>query len=160
MKRVFAALLLLCAACEAPDRVVETPSGRPEGVFKNQSPQQVSDRVAQFCAQRGLAIAQRSSNNVVCQGELTGGDAIMAQMIIGNSYSTTPVATIRTDLFQEGRDTRAYVGTSYSTQMPFGQVNTMQAQGNGDYNGMIMFLQALGAEIPQRPAAQPPSGSS
>ena len=141
-------ILGICGCGEPVERIAETQSGRPEAIFRGMDTETAASRVASMCLQQGLRVDNHTNNQVVCSGQLQGGEAIMAQVLIGNSYSTTPVGRLTYSFIQEGRDVRAYGQGQVSTQMALGQVNSFDTNGNADFNAITQSLLAAGAVLP------------
>jgi hypothetical protein len=103
---------------------------------------------------RGVVIAQ-DANQLLCQKELPPGDAILAQLLIGNQYSTTPVLKVRFSAAQIASQTRVQVYSWIETQMAFGQVQTSEVNSNQNFNNIEQMLVQLGGHVERAPAAVP-----
>lgn len=145
---IVASFSLLSCAAPTP-RIVETPSGKAEGIFVGQTPAQASNRIAGLCASRPkISVPLVTDRMVECRGVLEGGSAIYAQLMLGNSYSTTPEAILQFTLVQEGSNTRAYGDVFVETIMAFGQPRRVKMQDNDTYNTMLQILWKAGAQKP------------
>jgi hypothetical protein len=138
------ALLSGCAA--QPPRVKETASGKPEGVFRNTSIEDARSKIINQCANKGLSVEESSGSQVICSKEMEGTQATFMQMALSNSYSTTPQVKARFVFSKNGADTRVICFPWYESIMPLGQVKTMEAKSNADFNGLMSFLSNAGAE--------------
>ena len=123
----------------------QTTSGYPEGVFKNTSLEDAKGKIINGCVNGGLIVTETTQNHVVCEKTMTGGDAIFAQMLIGNSYSTTPVRKVRFVVFQMNKDVKITAQQYIQSQMAFGQIRTQELNGNNHRNDIQRFLYSLGA---------------
>jgi len=91
-------------------------------------------------------VIESTPNQVLCGKTLTGSDAFLAQMAIGNSYSTTPQRKIRFTIYKMGDDVKVTAQQWVETQMAFGQVQTQELKTNNQINDVQNFLLSLGAE--------------
>lgn len=78
---------------------------------------------------------------------MTGGQAVMAQLAMGNAYSTTPKQSVRYTLVQLNQDVRVWATMYTSTQMAFGQVNQVQMTSNAAKNSVQIQLEKLAAVL-------------
>lgn len=149
MKKIILALGLttFLLGCAAPvERMAQTPSGRPEVVFSTRSAAAVSEKLVGLCASKGILVQKSASNEVVCGGTMTGGDAVLAQILIGNSYSTTPERYVRFTIFPYQGKTRVQAYQWVETQMAFGQVNKNELNGNAQFNDILKALMSAGGK--------------
>jgi hypothetical protein len=153
----FCSVLLLGCASQ-PDRLYTSPSGRPEAIFDGQMPSAVLGKLAGLCMDRRGVVISQDSNQVVCQKELPPGDALLAQLAIGNAYSTTPVLKIRFSAAQTNGGTRIQVYEWIETQMAFGQMQTMEVSSNREFNSVEQLLMQLGGRVSKINAAGAVSG--
>jgi len=75
---------------------------------------------------------------------MQGGDAILAQMLIGNSYSTTPELFVKFVIFKNGATVRVQAYQWMQTQMAFGQVRKSELNGNAQFNVVLKALISIG----------------
>ncbi len=143
---VIIASALVLTAC-APEQALLKPtlSGYPEGIFSNSNVEAVRSKLIDGCSSRGILVQEASGNQVVCGKTMKGGDAVLAQMLVGNSYSTTPEQKIRFVIYQSGTDVRVTAQQWIESQMAFGQVRRQEMNGNNQKNDMQWFLLSLGA---------------
>lgn len=126
-----------------PARIAQTESGRPEALVKGVTTEQIRSQVLAACVKNRMFIKSSSATEVVCSRELDGTDSLVMQLAVGNSYSTAPVANARVTFWQQGGDVKV-VGYQWAeTQMAFGQVKTIEMNGNEAFNGMQSFLNEL-----------------
>ncbi len=76
---------------------------------------------------------------------MDGQDGVWAQMLIGNSSSTTPERKVRFILYQVGKDVRVTAQQWIETQMARGQTQRMELNENSHRNNMQQFLNFAGA---------------
>ncbi|MEB0092241.1 hypothetical protein RHM65_01460 [Pseudomonas sp. CCI4.2] len=138
--------IVLTGCASEPPKVRETVSGKPEGVFRNTSVEDARYAIINQCANKGLSVEESTGNQVVCSKEMEGSQAIATQVVLGNSYSTTPQVKARFVFAKKGTDTRVICYAWYETVMALGQVKTMEASSNTDFNGLMSFLSNAGAE--------------
>ena len=91
-------------------------------------------------------VIESSPNQVICGTTMKGGNAVLAQMAIGNSYSTTPQRKIRFTIYKIETNVKVTAQEWIETQMAFGQVQTSELKSNNQINSVQNFLFALGAE--------------
>ena len=73
-------------------------------------------------ASKGILVQEASGNQVVCGKTMEGGDAVLAQLIVGNSYSTTPERKFRFIIYQSGADVKVTAQELIESQMAFAQM--------------------------------------
>jgi hypothetical protein len=137
------AAMVACAPQES--RIKTTSSGYPEGVFANTTVGDVRNKVIAGCDMRGIAVEQTSDNSVICGKTVSGGDAVVAQLLVENAYSTTPEEKIRFTIYQIGSDVEISAHEWVESQMPFGQVRQVELNSNNQFNDMQRYLYSLGA---------------
>ncbi len=93
-----------------------------------------------------MMVSEASSNQVVCEKTMTGGDAVLAQMLVGNSYLTTPVRKLRFIIYKLNQNVKVTAQEWFQSQMAFGQVNKQELKSNNQRNDIQNFLFHLGAE--------------
>jgi hypothetical protein len=138
--------IVLTGCASEPPKVRETVSGKPEGFFRNTSVEDARSEIINQCANKGLSVEESTGTQVICSKEMSGSQAIATQLVIGNSYSTTPVVKARFVFAKNGSDTRVICYARYETVMALGQVRTMESTSNSDFNELMGFLRNAGAE--------------
>jgi len=141
---VYLALAGLVAACDA-----DSPVPPPVGRFADLPPDQVASKLASGCSASGLMV-QASPTSVVCSKramDMPGGDAqaVMAQVLVGNAYSTPVVYKVTFTLWPDGQGTRVQAYQVAETQMPYGQVSQVPIMGAAQTRRIQVFLRSLGA---------------
>lgn len=140
-------VILAISGCAEPvAKIANTPSGKPEAMFRNARLSEVSNKMVGVCAQVGASVDVAESNRVVCRKALEGGEAVMTQVLIGNSYSTTPDSVIAFTLVKMGRDVRVYADQYSETIMAFGQPKRVNTMGNANFNIMMQVFEKLGGD--------------
>jgi len=134
----------LSACATPPPLMLQTPSGRPEATFDKTTTPAVLGKLVGVCLNRGAVIVNQTDNQLVCQRDLPPGDAILAQLLIGNSYSTTPINKIRFNAAQIGPDVRVQAYQWIETQMAFGQMQTVEMNSNEQFNSVESLLLGAG----------------
>lgn len=129
--------ILLCAvttaACTTVERVTQTPSGRPEVTVAGSSIENMSAALLRGMQDRGYMLQNQQPNSILFTREMEGGHAILAQLMIGNSYSTTPQMEIRFTLAEQPAGIRVIANISMSTQMALGQIRRHDLRDNNNY---------------------------
>ena len=149
MKKLLAPLCftaVMLGGC-ATQEALRTPttSGYPEGVFIFSTVDVVRSKVIAGCSSRGLLVQEATGNQVVCGKTMQGGEAVLAQMLVGNSYSTTPDRKIRFIIYQTGNNVTVTAQQWIETQMAFGQTRRQELNSNNQRNDMQQFLFSIGA---------------
>ena len=91
-------------------------------------------------------VTEASSNQIVCGKTMEGSDAVLGQMLIGNSYSTTPEQRVRFVLYEINGDTRVTAYQWMETQMAYGQIQKQELNSNNQRNGLQRFIFSIGGE--------------
>lgn len=123
-----------------------TPSGRPEVMFATRSATSVSEKLVGLCAQRGFLVQKAEASEVICGGTMDGGDAMLAQVMIGNSYSTTPEEYIRFSIFPYQGGIRVQAYQWIQTQMAFGQMQKLELNSGAQFNSVLRALAGIGGK--------------
>jgi hypothetical protein len=69
-----------------------------------------------------------TDSSLTVEKELEGGQAILAQLAMGNAYSSTPVGRLKLTYVQMGDDVKVYGNAWVQTQMPTGAINKTDAK--------------------------------
>lgn len=140
-------LVLTVSGCATqPDRLKITASGYPEATFQSLTVADVRNGIIGACDSRGLHVVEANDNAVVCGKTMSGGEAVLAQFLIGNSYSTTPQQKIRFTIYQLGTGTKVSARQWIETQMAFGQVRAQELNSNQQFNDLQSFLYSIGGD--------------
>ena len=140
-------LALLLSAC-APQQTLLKPttSGYPEGVFSNTTVDSVRSKLIDGCSSKGILVQEVGGNQVVCGKTMEGGNAVLAKVLIGNSYSTIPEQKIRFIIYQTGFNVKVTAQQWIESQMAMGQVRRQELNSNNHRNDIQNFLFSLGAQ--------------
>lgn len=140
---VFFAIALCGCAADQP-LLKKTASGYPEGVFRNQSAELVKARIIDGCSSMGILVQEASANQVVCGKTMQGTEAAFAQMLVGNSYSTTPQRKIRFIIYQQAGDVKVTAQQWIESQMAYGQIRQQELKNTNHLNDVQQFLYSIG----------------
>jgi len=144
--------VLCCVA--VPIRAAERP---PTVVWFEKSLTDTSDVLANLCVDRSAAVVEQDDRHVVCQKEVRGLRGALAQALIGNSYSTSPVLIIRFSILRDGPFARVQASQWLETQMAFGQVRKAELNSAKQSSELMSVLLSTGAhnvrpEVPRASA--------
>jgi len=131
------------------ERSIVTPSGQPEAVFHNATVADASAKVASTCMDLGWQVASQTPNQVTCEVPMGMWQSVMTQVLIGNSYSTTPKSFVAINLVQLNTNVRAQSRAWTETQMAFGQMRQHQFKDDKTFENLMGFLSRAGAQPPQ-----------
>lgn len=143
-----AVLPFLFAGCAADLPLAQTESGYPEGKFSNTSLEAVENKLIGACSQIGAMVTESSTNQVVCGKTMEGQSSVLAQLLLGNASSTTPVDNLRFVMYATGSSVHVTAYQWVETQMPFGQVKRADLNGNKQRYDLQQLLYKLGADDP------------
>lgn len=146
---------MILTGCQTVAPIASTPSGKPEAIFTSTSAEDISGRIASACMSQGLMVFDQSNYQVLCGKTMTGGDSVMAQLLIGNSYSTTPEQKIRFAIANTGSGIRVQASQWIETQMAFGQMRRQELNGGKHFNDVQNFLYSIGGTGFRAYSAQP-----
>lgn len=139
------AMLMFCilTACAEVPLNKQTPSGKPERLFKNAQLTDIKSKVMDRCSNRGNEVEARS-NTILCTKTITGGAGVLAQFMVGNSYSTAAVQKVSFLLIQKEKDVLVRLNNIWlESQMAFGQTRKRDMHTNELYNNIQAFLDAI-----------------
>ncbi len=143
--------------CATAPRITSTPSGKPEVEISGVSLDQVNNALITAMTGRGFLLEEQSTNSLFFTHEMSGGSAIGAQLLIGNSYSTTPKEEVRYVSATSSSGVRVIAHPSMSTQMALGQIRRHDmSQNNNWFNGIQSMLQAIKYQLESSITGQQP----
>ena len=146
-RALVAIVTLLVSACAAQQELLKpTASGYPEGIFANASVNSVRSKLIEGCSSLGVLVQEANGNQVLCGKTMEGGEAVFSQMLLGNSYSTTPQRKVRFVIYQIGPDVKVTAQQWIESQMAMGQVRQQELKDNNQNNDIQKFLFSLGAD--------------
>lgn len=150
MRSIFAllvapALVFSLSACATGGEYspVATASGRPEAYFST-IPDTTSSKIAAGCMNIRGTVHQSTPNMVVCEMPMGMGQQIVAQALMGNSYSTTPQEFIRFNIIPTAKGSRVQAQGWIETTMAFGQKQTTDISSGRAGSQIQQFLYGLG----------------
>lgn len=143
-----AVMAIACISEAAAERRVITPSGQPDVTFPSATLEQASGQIVSLCMNRGWQVVSQTTNQVVCEIPQNFGTTLVQQLLLGNSYSTTPRTFTRVSLAQVGANVRAQAAAWAETQMAFGQVRQHQYTDDATMDNLTMMLATAGGELP------------
>ena len=144
--KLFATLILstLVLGCAQVPLNKVTQSGKPERLFTSAKATDVKGKMIDRCSMAGLQVDERGTNTLICSKTLSGGDAVIAQIAIGNSYSTTPEQKVSFVITQRGNDVFVMATSIWiETQMAFGQTRRQDITNNKQINDIQNFLDSM-----------------
>lgn len=140
-----AAVSLSACATPGPD-LVHTASGKPEGIFRNKTPEEVSATIAGNCLSGpGWSVSEVSDYRVVCTGPLDGART-MFLTAFGPRSAMPPRLNLTFTLLPMGKDTKAFVQAAAITTNGFGGSQEFPITGGEADNDMQRTLWNYGAE--------------
>ena len=139
---IFALLLSGCMATNQPLQYT-SPSGKPTVTLSNISMDEAKSKVIDRCVNSGFQITEQG-NTITCWKTMEGMSGALAQVLIGNSYSTTPTAHNQIVLTQQGNDVRLVGNRMWmETQMALGQIRQQERNSNKQLNEFNSFLLSI-----------------
>lgn len=143
---VIAALALSSTAIA--ERQAITPSGLPDAIFASTTAENAVSKLANACMNRGWSISSQTSSQLICEIPVNGFKAAMQQMLIGNSYSTTPRSFVRFSVASLADNARAQANAWVETQMALGQMRQQPYQDDATIDNLMAFMIEAGGELP------------
>lgn len=152
MTRLIRSLALVAALALGGCASAAGASSAPQLLTFQEAPADVSGRIASACAERGMLVVSATPNQVRCEVQMDAGAQVVAQMLVGNSYSTTPRNIVQFTLFQSGAQTGVQVIQWIESTTAFGQTN-QEIVTNADSRARLrQFLLGIGASEGVAPA--------
>lgn len=142
LSAMVAGMLLSGCAHETPLNK-QTQSGKPEGIYKNETKDKVQSALVSMCNSKGFMVYGADQNSVVCGKQMDGMSGVMAQALIGNAYSTPPIYKTRFTISQINNDTKVWADMWIETQMAMGQLQQMPVDSNDVKNNIQQALDGL-----------------
>lgn len=125
-----------------------TPSGTPEMMFPAKAGETVAV-LARQCMNQRWTVTSTTSNEVVCEAPLGTGQSILAQALMGNSYSTAPRRFVRFNASELDGISRVQVSGWMETQMAFGQIKRVELDTVEFQNSMMAVMSNAGGHFPE-----------
>lgn len=124
--RQVATAMMVAMMMASPAAAAETG---PVTVWFDGEQAAVSDKLAILCADRDAAVVEQDDRHLLCQREVSGGKGILAQALLGNSYSTEPQLMIRFAILRDGKAVRVQASQWVELQMAGGQTRRTPLDG-------------------------------
>ena len=134
---------IIVSGCQTVQPIKTTASGRPEVTLDNISQEEASGKISQRCMEAGILVYEQSKYQVVCGKTMTGGEGVLAQMLVGNSYSTTPERKVRFTIAKINTSVRIQAYQWIESQMAFGQINRQELNSGKQFNEIQRMLNSL-----------------
>lgn len=144
---IAATVLILSSCATQQPRIKETVSGYPEATAPNATTDDVRNELMRACASRGIPVLDSSDNSVTCGKQMSGGDAILAQWAIGNSYSTSPWQKVQFTFYRVDKDVNITARQWVETQMAFGQMRQAEMNANNQFNDIQVLLNSVANRV-------------
>lgn len=142
MKRLLAIVIgaAILSGCTTIPINRPTASGKAEGIYPDRNKEQVKDALVSFCNGKGLNVFEATESTVICGKP---ADSVIAQMVVGNAYSTAAMAKTRFTIATVSNASKVWADMWLESQMPGGQVNQMPITSNGAINRAQAVLDNL-----------------
>lgn len=138
-----AALFIVIGACaSAPTETLQfsTASGRPEAIFMTADVSEAAGQVASGCMNAGMTVVSNNGYQVTCEVAMSMTQSVMTQLVIDNSYSTTPRQFIQFNLADTGEAVRVQATGWVETQMAFGQMQRMPTDQTVNWRNQVQQM--------------------
>lgn len=135
--------LILTNGCASTKKITLPPA---EGYFQDLEIEQVKSRIMEGCTFNGYTIEESSDNQITCSKTTEGGTAIMTQLLLGNSYSTTPELKARFTVYKQKDYIKVTTHQWAETQMAYGQVRRQALNDGKNRENLQNFLYSIGAK--------------
>lgn len=142
---VIAAQLSTPALADEPFAV--TPNGRAEMMFDVPAVE-TADLLAAACMSSNWNIKEQSPQHVLCEGNPTFGQSLLANLSMGNSYATQPRLYYRFSIVQLSNETRVQANGWMGLQTAFGQNREMETNVKGFHNNAMDLMRGAGGRFP------------
>lgn len=126
--------LVACAA--QPSLVKETQSGFPEARFRNTTVQNIRDELALRCTSTGAAV-ESSEYSITCSKRNESGRGVMAQAMLGNACSDTPLERIEFTTVQTGSDVFVTARGWMQIKKCFGDTELIAYDKNNNFRNQV-----------------------
>ena len=137
---------LLLGACETVEPGTITPSGRPEAVFSNSEPDAVRAALASGCVSRGLRVREQSTSHVLCSRNLTGSEAYLVRLLVGERSATYPQQKLHFSVVPEGENVRVQARQWMEARIAFGPISRRELVGETHHGDVQELLYSLGGQ--------------
>lgn len=153
MKKFVIAAVSVTIACSATPALADepfavTPNGRAEMMF-DVTAIETADLLAGSCMNNNWAIKEQSPQHVLCEAPPTFGQSLLANLSMGNSYSTPPRLYYRFSIVQLSNETRVQANGWMGLQTAFGQNREMETNVKGFHNNAMDLMRTAGGRFPE-----------
>jgi hypothetical protein len=136
------AVVIGLAGCAAqPELMKQTQSGRPEAVFHGATSAEIRNELATRCAKSGSNTSS-TEYTVTCSRKNDSMRGMMAEALLGNACSNTPVERIEFSINQAGQDVFVTARGMMQIEKCFGQIETIDYNNNNFRNSVQQGLDA------------------
>ncbi|WP_265529101.1 PDZ domain-containing protein [Sphingomicrobium marinum] len=140
-------LIVFPSAANADEYHAVTPSGATEMLFDVPAAK-TSSNIANHCMNAKFTVISSAENSVVCEIPMNMGQQVLGQLLLGNSYSTTPKTFYRFNIATIDEVSRVQATGWMETQMAFGQIQRQEFNGPEFHNAAMTFLEGAGGRHP------------
>ncbi|MEP6785931.1 MAG: hypothetical protein ABI898_09345 [Sphingomonadales bacterium] len=139
-----------------PEQAFAKPAPIPIAYFKPDA-LGLSERLAGLCIDRNSAVIEQDEVHVLCSRTIDGLQGAFAQVIVGNSYSTTPELKVRFSIVRSEKFFRVQASQWIETQMAFGQVRRAPLDGKKQTENILQLLEGVGGNRTPPHETEPPA---
>jgi hypothetical protein len=145
---LISALVLLAPRSALADELFAvTPSGKPEAIFEK-PPADTIAVLSSYCMSKGWSVTTSTASQVGCEVKMSAGQAILGQLLLGNSYSTPPRQYVQFVAAPLSGGTRVQMTSWVELQMAFGQVRRTDFDTPAHINSQVLLLLDAGGRLP------------
>ena len=150
MRAVITVILiaLLCGCATAPERIAQTKSGQPEVSIRTNDNEEVKSLIISRMMEKNYLLEDDSKYSLTFRKEVEGtGNQILAQLVVGTRYGTTPEVESRFNIMNIKDRVRVVGFVFISSQSGFGQTNKIKSDDNKTFNQVQTFLNSIKSTI-------------
>lgn len=119
---------------------------RAQATIQATTPAAVKEKAIARCVRNGATIVD-TSNTVQCRFKVEGGRGVMAQMLLGNAYSTPPEHVVQFTMADLSGSTLLLAQQWIETQMPGGQVQRADLNAKKHVVEAQSFVDAIAQDV-------------
>lgn len=159
MKSVLAltSVLLLGACATTEPLAFNSPSGKPDVTFPNQSTAEVSGKITSLCLDTGYIVVSTTPHEVVCKGRMGSTQSILFSALLMPRNATPPEPYVRYTLAPVAPNVRVQAYAWVESTTAFGQKQTFELTNPSLLNGVYNGLRHLAALSPPSPSQVTPA---
>lgn len=124
-------------------------AAQADATFQNTTVADVTGRIAGGCMNNNWTVTNQTTNQVTCQVPMNFGKQLLAEMLMGSSYSTQTNSYVQFNVAQIGPDVRAQGRAWLENQSAFGQTRQQPFTDRKTQTRLVTFLEAVGAGAPR-----------